>query len=176
VKTVGTNDCSESMNHTQLGANGSDAEAPVTSLARRATGPRTQQGKEKSKGNATRFGIFSKAVVLKTESQAEVNDLQNGLTDYFQPNGAMEEILVDKLAAYLWRQRRLILAEVDAGGRLTENILQLNDGAPKLDVLLRYEAPLDRGIDRILTQLERFQRIRLGQLVPSPIKLEISSE
>jgi hypothetical protein len=37
--------------------------------------------------------------------------------------------------------------------------------APQLDRLLRYEASLERAIDRTLTQLERLQRMRLGQPV-----------
>src|SRR5258707_13025065 len=38
-------------------------------LVRKAGGPRTPQGKEPSKHNAITHGIFSKAVVLKGESQ-----------------------------------------------------------------------------------------------------------
>jgi hypothetical protein len=46
---------------------------------------------------------------------------------------------------------------------------------PQLDRLLKYEASINRDIDRTLTQLERLQRMRLGQPVSSPIKLDISS-
>ena len=45
---------------------------------------------------------------------------------------------------------------------------------PGLDRLLRYEASLERSFDRTLTQLERLQRMRLGQLVPPPLKVDIS--
>ena len=48
--------------------------------------------------------------------------------------------------------------------------------APQLDRLLRYETSLERAFDRTLTQLERHQRMRLGQPIPPPIKLDISSE
>ncbi len=47
--------------------------------------------------------------------------------------------------------------------------------SPALDRLLRYETTLDRAIDRTLTQLERIQRLRLGQPVPPPIKLAVST-
>jgi hypothetical protein len=43
------------------------------------------------------------------------------------------------------------------------------------DRLLRYEAHLSREFDRTLSQLEHLQRKRMGQPVPSPIKLDISS-
>jgi len=45
---------------------------------------------------------------------------------------------------------------------------------PQADRLLRYEAALSREIDRTLNQLERIQRMRLGQPVPPPINLNIT--
>jgi len=85
--------------------------ARSSSLARRATGPRTRQGKERSKQNATRHGIFSKVAVLEGESQAEYAALLNGLRDDRQPVGELEELLVEKLASLFWRERRLLIAE-----------------------------------------------------------------
>jgi len=43
------------------------------------------------------------------------------------------------------------------------------------DYLLRYEAQLERSIERTLNLLERRQRMRLGQPVPAPISLDVSS-
>ena len=40
--------------------------------------------------------------------------------------------------------------------------------------VIRYEAHLDRVLDRALTQLERLQRIRRGHPVPPPLKVELS--
>ncbi|HXM96371.1 MAG TPA: hypothetical protein VOA64_19305 [Candidatus Dormibacteraeota bacterium] len=77
----------------------------------RATGPRTRQGKEKSKHNALKHGIFSKVVVLKDESQTEFDALLTGLRNDLLPEGTLEEVLVEKLAALLWRNRRLLIAE-----------------------------------------------------------------
>lgn len=44
-----------------------------------------------------------------------------------------------------------------------------------LDRLLRYEANLERSFDRTLNQLERLQRMRLGQPVPPPLQVNVSS-
>ena len=44
-----------------------------------------------------------------------------------------------------------------------------------LDRLLRYEASLERAFDRALSQLERLQRMRLGQSVLPPIKVDIAT-
>lgn len=75
------------------------------------TGPRTPEGKDKSKVNATTHGIFSGVVVLKGESRPDYESLTDGLREVLQPQGTLEEILVDKVVMILWRHRRLILAE-----------------------------------------------------------------
>src|SRR5713226_3661792 len=77
----------------------------------RATGPRTPQGKEKSKLNALKHGLLSKAVLLKGESRAEYQALLNGLQDDLQPQGKLETVLVENLTALFWRKRRLFQAE-----------------------------------------------------------------
>ena len=77
----------------------------------KALGPRTRQGKQKSSRNATKHGLFSKVIVLDSESKAEYEELLAGLRETLQPEGALEELLVEKLATTVWRHRRLLLAE-----------------------------------------------------------------
>ena len=77
----------------------------------KATGPRTEQGKKRSSRNATKHGVFSEVVVLKSESRIEYDRLLTGLLETWQPEGTLEEFLVEKMAAIVWRQRRLLLAE-----------------------------------------------------------------
>ena len=77
----------------------------------KALGPRTRQGKQKSSRNATKHGIFSKVIILDSESKAEYEELLAGLRETLQPEGALEELLVEKLATTVWRHRRLLLAE-----------------------------------------------------------------
>jgi hypothetical protein len=78
---------------------------------RKATGPRTAQGKERSKLNALKHGLLSKVVLLERESRAAYLSLLNGLRDDFQPQGKLEAVLVENIAALLWRKRRLFQAE-----------------------------------------------------------------
>ncbi len=140
----------------------------------KATGPRTELGKQRSSRNALKYGIFSKVVVLKRESEAEFEDLLDGLRTYFQPEGTLEEILVEKLAALFWRERRLIIADGNADIGNGMDFLALKQ-SPEWDLLLRYETTLDRAIERTLAQFERYQRIRLGHPVPPPINVNVSS-
>jgi hypothetical protein len=108
------------------------------------------------------------------------------LQKYFQPVGKLEELLVDKLAAMLWRHRRLISMEVAELKRSKEPALfaeLINSGIddtkglniPVLDPLMRCETAFERTIDRILYQLERLQRMRHGQPVPPEqrVRLEL---
>ena len=78
---------------------------------RKATGPRTEQGKQRASRNATKHGVLSKVVVLKSEPRDEYENLLTGLRETLQPEGALEELLVEKLAVFAWRQRRLLQAE-----------------------------------------------------------------
>ncbi|SRR5712692_625487 len=80
-------------------------------LSHRSTGPRTPQGKARSKYNALKHGLFSKAILLEDESPAEYESLLNGLRESLQPQGKLEEVLVEKLATILWRERRLLQEE-----------------------------------------------------------------
>jgi hypothetical protein len=75
------------------------------------TGPRTKQGKERSKRNALKHGIFSQAILSKDESPAELESLRKKLRKDLRPAGELEDILVEKLVVTLWRLRRLYIAE-----------------------------------------------------------------
>jgi len=67
----------------------------------RSTGPRTKRGKEQSKRNSLKHGIFSKALLLEGESQREFDRLLNGLCKALKPVGMLEQVLVERLAAEL---------------------------------------------------------------------------
>jgi hypothetical protein len=81
------------------------------SFVRTGGGPKTKQGKERARLNALRHGLFSKLALLESESRADFNALYNGLREDREPVGALEEILVSRLAIDFWRLRRLPIAE-----------------------------------------------------------------
>lgn len=72
---------------------------------------RIVQEKKRTRLNALKHGLFSKAVVLEWESQAEYLSLLKGLRADFAPHGTFEATLVENLAVLLWRKRRLFQAE-----------------------------------------------------------------
>jgi hypothetical protein len=143
-------------------------------------GPRSQQGKAKSKHNALRHGLFSSVILLKGQSQAELNALLRGLRNDLKPERMLEKILVDKLAALLWRHRRLMNVIVE-GERPKKGIEALvstdfSEIVPTpLDLSARYESTLERSFERALNQLERLQRTRKGQALPPTLNVNVST-
>ena len=81
------------------------------STARRSTGPRTPQGKARSRLNALKHGIFLRVVLLEGESRAEYDALLEELRADRKPQGLLEEIVVKEIADNVLRRRRLMEAE-----------------------------------------------------------------
>jgi hypothetical protein len=137
-------------------------------------GPRSEIGKAIASRNALKHGIFANAMVLTSDLRQMYDSLLSGLREDLKPIGTLEEVLVEKLAVLIWRYRRLIFTETaEAGGDPFK--FDSNADSKVLDRFPRYEASIERSFDRTLTQLERIQRMRLGQPVAPPIKVDISS-
>ncbi len=79
--------------------------------ALKSTGPVTEEGKQAVANNALKHGLFSKQLILKTESDAEYQLLLDGLRRELKPVGTLEQSLVERISVSLWRQRRLMRAE-----------------------------------------------------------------
>jgi hypothetical protein len=84
-------------------------------------GPTTQRGKQKSRQNATKHGIFAVGIIPKRESEADYLTIVEDMAETLQPAGRLEEILVEKLAMLMWRYRRLLQAEAAEVARQTES-------------------------------------------------------
>ena len=61
--------------------------------------------------NALKHGVLARLVVLPHEEAGEFADLLAALVEEHRPTGATEAHLVAELAAIMWRQRRVLLAE-----------------------------------------------------------------
>lgn len=79
--------------------------------AKLSTGPATPNGKVTASRNAIRHGLRSEQVVLENEDAAEYDALTADLVASLVPVGTIEEVLVERIAVCLWRQRRLVAAE-----------------------------------------------------------------
>jgi hypothetical protein len=81
--------------------------------ARKSTGPKTPEGKEAARRNALRHGILSKQVLLPGDDGEALRELGESLSTELQPHGELENLLVDRIIATVWKLRRL--DRVEAG-------------------------------------------------------------
>jgi hypothetical protein len=84
----------------------------ASSVTRGTSGPRTPAGKQRSKLNAIKHGIFSNVALLDNESRSELDSLYQGLVESYSPVGSGEELEVELLAIHYFRYKRLLIAEV----------------------------------------------------------------
>jgi hypothetical protein len=79
--------------------------------------PVSSQSTEVTRFNALRHGILSRYTVLPWENADDYDALLGAMVGEFQPEGPVEEHLVEELAGVIWRKRRLRLAEAAAQRR-----------------------------------------------------------
>ncbi len=167
--------------------------------AQRSTGPRTTEGKNRSRRNAVKHGILASALLITegegAEDPAEFDELLGGLRRDLAPVGTLEEMLVEKVAVCWWRQKRALRCEAGLVSRAfsPDPCRQLEDSlgfgpSPELkdhlsfpldadlDRILRYETTIQRQVVYAINQLERLQRARKGENVPAPVSVHLSSD
>ena len=79
--------------------------------ALKSTGPRTEEGKARSRHNALTHGLTATQVVIPGETPADYSALRDRLMSEIAPQSALEEDLADRLATTLWRLRRIPVLE-----------------------------------------------------------------
>ena len=202
--------------HSELGGGTVDQNSDTVSIspekleanrrnAQLSTGPRTEQGKSRSRRNAIKHGILSSALLISkgegAEDPAEFDELLGALSRDLAPVGALEEILVHKIAKCCWRERRAQRCEAGVVRRaflpdprylLREALNHIGTKpnpqreaikdhlslplGPELDRILRYETNIHRQLAYAINQLERLQRARKGEYVPAPVNVQVSRD
>jgi len=83
--------------------------------ARHSTGPKTPEGKEKSKQNSRKHGFFARQPLPRGEEGDKLwqaySDLVAGIWEHYQPVGYMEGLLTEKIIAESIRFSRLLTYE-----------------------------------------------------------------
>lgn len=150
--------------------------------AQLSTGPKSIEGKSQSRRNALNHGILSSALVITEAGKdpAEFDRLLRGLHRDRAPVGALEEKLVEEIAACWWRQMRALQCEADL---VRQRHVSRRNGestsfplGPNLDRMLRYEASIHRQCAHAINALERLQRARKGEHVPAPVSVQLSND
>ncbi|MEN6577723.1 MAG: hypothetical protein ABFD90_15375 [Phycisphaerales bacterium] len=74
--------------------------------ARKSTGPRTAEGKEKASQNATKHGLLAREAVIQGEDPAEFEFHRERMLEELSPTGVVETMLAERVVGLSWRLLR----------------------------------------------------------------------
>jgi hypothetical protein len=154
-------------------------------------GPKTEEGKAIVRFNARKHGILSK---LLTKYEEEIYEQYlDQLFEEYQPASFMEEMLVERIAVYYLRLYRSGKAEneylqsklqpstmarlfrdMEDGGY--KPVLKYDDMESLGNIYLRYDTWSENRLYKAAHELERWQRMRRGENIPSPLTVEVNQE
>lgn len=92
--------------------------------AQLSTGPKTEEGKNRSRRNAVRHGLTAETVIDAIESTEDYAAFELAVTSDYDVRTAVERELVLRLASLLWRLRRAIAIETGLFKIQAEHLLQ----------------------------------------------------
>ena len=81
--------------------------------AKRSTGPKTDEGKQRSSQNALIHGVYAVESVIPGEDPADFDKLCTEFGLRYDPDGPYERSLVRQMADAEWRMRRIMCLEAD---------------------------------------------------------------
>jgi len=110
--------------------------------ALKSTGPTTDEGKERSRGNAVRHGLTAETVIADLEDAEDYQAFEAAIIADYDARTAVERELVLRLASVLWRLRRAI--GIESG--IFESVPQ---GSAKQDDPLSGGAQVNLATDRL---------------------------
>ncbi|HKF71795.1 MAG TPA: hypothetical protein VKB68_08595 [Stellaceae bacterium] len=138
--------------------------------ALKSTGPKTERGKERARLNALRHGMTAKQLVASDEDFGDFARFNAELRATLAPADAVEEQLVDGIVVSTWRLRRAWRTEAaviklearraDYWDKPHVAAVPVSRAAQELERISRYEAALERLIQRAYAALERRQARR----------------
>jgi hypothetical protein len=134
--------------------------------ARLSTGPRTEEGKQRSSQNSLKHGVTAKSDVLPTEDPDPYKRFARALIAGLKPQGELETQIARNLASIQWRLRRL--------RHLTDEILvaglELTKQIDALNKLSLYEQRLTRTFDAAMKQFRDLQQRRANTVSTNEIQ------
>ena len=161
--------------------------------SQKSSGPRSAEGKARSRRNSTVHGLTGKSPILPGEDPADLLDLAESYRTELHPEGQVEEDLVERMAIATYRLHRIARIEVgyfDLRLRynpLPEHLNQDGRADPLafayhfdcsdhqvLDRLSRYESRIQREYSRCLQDLQKLQAARKKEIVETNPKSKVT--
>jgi len=79
--------------------------------ATKSTGPRTAEGKRRSKMNAVVHGLTAQSSLLPGEDREELERLSRDLLRQLSPRGVVQRLMAERIVSLAWKLRRVARAE-----------------------------------------------------------------
>lgn len=164
-------------------------------------GVRTLAGKEISKFNASKHNILRESI---TAYEGNVHKkIIDSLLETYRPVGEVERILVERMALIQVKLLRVQIAETEFINSELDPHLTHEEGYPSIEgyvittvvdnvgyipiltsttferidaTFTRYEAQYERRLIKLMHELERLQRMRIGDSVSAPVTIDLTTE
>jgi len=148
--------------------------------AQKSTGPSSAEGKAATRFNALKHAASAQSLVIPGEDEAALAELTHAYHEQFQPAGPEEEILVEKIIAADWTQRRMHRLETQVLNALIDQqdpeeqnplgraFIEDCAGANAIQKIFRRREAASRDWYRAITQLRQLQFDRMAFPPPQP--------
>jgi hypothetical protein len=146
-----------------------------------SSGPKTDEGRKRSRMNALRHGLTGQVTTMTDEDRAAHDKFSKALIASFAPEGAMEIQLAQRIATDSWRLNRISAIEdnlfaiglQETGGKLCPEHEQIDAAlttarvftleSKNLQLLTLYEQRINRSLQKNLAILQQLQTERKTQ-------------
>lgn len=138
-----------------------------------STGPKTEEGRQRSRANARRHGLTGQVTTMDEEDRAAHDQFSAALIQNLAPEGAMEIQLAQRIATDSWRLNRasaiednlfaLGLHDDDASSDNLATARVFTKESKQLQLLTLYEQRLNRAVQKNLALLQSLQAARRAQ-------------
>ena len=101
-----------------------------------STGPRTEEGKNRSSQNARTHGLTSRDLVVAEHEREEFEQFQSALIDELRPEGPLETTVARQLLHSAWNLQRIRRMESELW-QIEPNLLLSDDSSKAFERLSR---------------------------------------
>lgn len=136
-----------------------------------STGPQTENGKQRSRGNSYRHGLTAETVIVGVEDAAEYGAFESEIIAEYDPKSVVERELTHRLASLLWRLRRAGLIET---GLLRIASEHAQDRDEKMDRMT--DAPFPAAVTRWISAPTAPEPLGNGNYDPRDRQLVITKK
>lgn len=117
--------------------------------AQKSTGPKTPEGKEKSKYNAFKFGLYCSDPLIPGESREEYQAFHESMFHTLGPQNPLQWFYFDQITSQMWTLQRLVGTEAN----IEVYAAFQEDHTGQLDKVTKIQLRKLNVLNKLLTQL-----------------------